>query len=608
MGEFIEPKKILHHGAKESLVHFLETQTENIPEKEKEYALVMAEQLDTNYEARFQELRKNQADEIITKQEFEFFKRRLDEARAFFVDVKDKKWKPCPLVCMAKRFNNLETNEQQKPNLKALMQNIIALALTQQEQDPPTYATHNWEHTMLMDEIADNVLQEHPDILQVLQEQYEITEKAARFMVTMAIYFHDTGYPHVFSYKHGTEVSLSKVTHCIFSADLFFQEKIQKNLQALISSQNGKAKKLLNKCGKAIMAHSTDVGEETFNLRVVTNRGNFLTNEKKLPELLRVFKAPTTNPANIIRQITKIELAKNLSDEQKQRIAATIKTLTADQAVAVADADQDTFIGRYADLEHPTDKFVGLGKKAFDTNTEPLAVMVRLCDNLQNNRDRLREYEKSKLFFEILSEFGAPKSENRQRLLYLEDLAKQWPRGKSADKEVVLKIQNDMKQAILPVIPTESHAAFQARQYRRPEKLIRLFKDIIVQRVIVKYPEISEREKQAALDYGPWQIEPNWNYRNGHYSIEKIEMQGYRVIIHLHGDQNNGTVPKRIKVPEKLRDEQGKESTTKVPVEHYMAWKIIEALKSTTIDGCQLEPILIVDGQVLMPQYSRPKN
>jgi hypothetical protein len=168
-----------------------------------------------------------------------------------------------------------------------------------------------------------------------------------------------------------------------------------------------------------VLFHSADKVEKSFDAKVDTTRGTFLTDKKNLVEVISNFyKDDAATPEEDSQRVpTEIVMPAATTDQEIKDIADMLnasrdavksRTGTKPPFVAVRRAtEKEMFEGRTADLEKGKDKKLGLAYSEVDLSKDsPLQGIIRLTDNMDMVPSRFSATQQHPAFQAMLEHMG----------------------------------------------------------------------------------------------------------------------------------------------------------------------------------------------------------
>lgn len=508
---------------------------------------------------------------------------RIHETREFFLNHNPKIGKT-PIAELVERLAPVGEGKQPEA-LHALFDSLIDKLFYQHERDPIAFAPHDAEHVILVDRIADTLIEQHPALLNTMVERYGITATEARACMSLVNLYHDCGYPHLFCQSKGM---LTKATHAVFSADTFRTPEIQEGIRAVISSPNAQTDRLLSDMASAIEQHGSDVREDFYDLRIITNQGTFLADTDHLARIHELFSKPNTH-TKIVRNIARIEAA-------TQTIAEDVNKKFSSLGLPVevsTETENKRFVGRSIDGQSPKDRLLGLEYCAKEGTENPLLTVLVIADNLHAGKERRRTFEETEVFTAILAALADTTAETATRYGFLEQHAKNVAQGTKSKDDFWSDVEANFPE-INPSFKTV-----------HPEQLLREVRRLIVKEVLKNYiasgKTLDEEQRAFYERVGIEQIPANFFHTNGHLAVESITINAFTIEIKL---SERSKKPHDIVAIEKVHNSMGGVTQNIVPVNYYIAWRIEQALKSITINNQHFTVVVITqNGEKISPQY-----
>lgn len=278
------------------------------------------------------------------------------------------------------KYLGCKSRDLMKIELQQVLNLCAKLAFDQHDENPEHFVSHGFNHSLNVTEYLEQIINSNMrydtqnnkmTILAYIAKQYAISENSARFIILLIGLLHDCGYPKL--------DGKAKANHSIYGADLIDDLKL--NLLKLIdkAAQNTKelADKLFTDFRAAIFFHNADVKEkESFNYRIITNKGEFLCNAAVLKTIEEVFENRFPN-RTILEKI-----------------------------------NDNNHLGRTLDLVTPDDKHIGLPFHAANITDNPFALFIRLADNMDMSIRRFSPLQREQVFMKIYQELAKKRSLN----------------------------------------------------------------------------------------------------------------------------------------------------------------------------------------------------
>ncbi len=514
----------------------------------------------------------------------------LRRAREFFVTPTDR-WRGGPLLHLMKRFECLPSanNEQ----VITLLERMLEHLFLQQEKDPLTFSPHDAAHALLTDDMADVIIEHQPHVIDKMTELYAITPQEARLVLTIVNTMHDCGYPHLFT---ANGEMISKSTHCVLSADIIRQAVMREAIVGVITSPTARTDRILDDIAQAIMDHSSDVKEEEFTLRIVTDSGVFLSHLNDLPRAVRALTDPS-KPMLARRQLRQIQI--NRSREARPMISACLESLDIDpSSLVIADIPEEADMsGRRIDLTSKRSAEVALPFVPRDSAVNPVLAVLALADNMHAGRERRRAGEDHPVIGKVLQALGDLESSDQTQQALAQIMQELDRKASDLVHRYNGSVSNhlDEMRGLVDTLFTEYNVTQYAPSPDRlttavtPQQIIQRCIDAIVDRIIVIHgTDLPSAEKQHLARLGREQIPPNFWHLNGHFAIDQITMEGSTIVIKMadYADQ----LPQSERI-EKLSDEHGQHDY-RIPLRYYVAARVASAARSIRFNGQLLDIVI----------------
>ena len=491
-------------------------------------------------------------------------------------------------------------------------QELVGRAFDQQVENPLTYLSHGFNHTLNVAEYAEQITEENPAIITTIADRYKINEGLAKFLLGNVVFFHDTGY----RYLKGR----AKAVHALVGADMVSNDKVRGALATLIRSQNSDAdvERIVHDVSDAILFHNADTVQQQFDTRIETTRGNFLVDKDNLSVVVSKFTTGDIETETPARQITKVyvpdesiggEIVADLTEHGVQAIllnSPEISEDTSHAAVVKVIVMRQTgrkgkpFRGRVLDLEAKDDKKLGVEYKQVELMEAPLQAVIRLADNMDMRVTRFIGPQRLPAFQEAYRRFGDGNDESGV-LQSLEQLAADLQQEVKmlSNAEVMIKTA-DVRDKSLDVLEEAMTEEERERFHTGlstlgdPAMVEKFWKEIILERIFVR-PEnelLSQQEKEDITEYALALDSHQLKHFGGCEAIDRVFFVGNTVTIRV--DRDRYDTLNDTKVTEPMTEESGEIVPTQVGVGEYQIWRLRQAYKSILIEGESIE-VHVVD-------------
>lgn len=493
-------------------------------------------------------------------------RRRIAEARDFF-STPHEDWPQTPLSRLSETFGLLSPQENDPTAFNrgqlTYMEALITFGFEQHWKDPEMYSRHDMAHSMHTADYARRIVEQRPDILNVVGERYGITPQEALFLVDASLLFHDCGYPHL--------GECSKAKHTMLGADMMAQPKLKEALDQIITSPNADKEAIQQELYEGILMHGADVADKTFLVRVKTkNSGTLLTQPEKLLAVWHQLTDPSKNRSGEAKEVLEFEFAGDGSRERFMKILAD-QGLLEDGVTALPEMTVDDsvnlFRGREIDLQTEGDALAGFEYTPVDTHEKPLAALLRIADNMDIGPNRLRWFSKHPVFIKILESFGG-NNETADNLAQLVELYRE-----NTPVDTMVEQLNTITPA--EFIPTD--------KYSKPHEVVRAYKEYVIREILQQEPDLSPKERQVLFDAGVLQIIPNFFHTCGHMCIERVSSENGEIILEVDREAYE-----RFSEFSKLmdtHDAQGRPKTFSVPIADAHRFRLELAMSAITMNG-----------------------
>lgn len=506
----------------------------------------------------------------------ELARQRINATRDFFLN-QHPSFPHTPSGMIAERFGLLE--EKQPRAEQAMLKVIIELLFVQEEKDLIRYVPHDAHHALYVDRIADQLLEQHPEVRDAVMERYGISPAEARFCMSLVNILHDCGYPYLVQ-EDGR--MLSKSTHCLFSADLFGKKEMRGPFMQLFGHRQ-KRDVLFGDMQTAIEWHNSDVAAEPFTVRLITDHGVFLTYPQHLQDVMRGFNTEQGSPAHVTRTIQKIEVVNVEVEEQVRQQPLTGKTTQSIKKLLQIVEGGVGYFGRHADLRRPHDRLIGLEHRKKELRDHPLLGQLVIADNLHSGLARRRPIEETQEFWAVVDAIGNPQKFSGLELLRIRKLAEQVSKGQGSLDGLIERAR--------------SNQAISTENITDPHIVVERFQRALIDTVLAQFGRTLSKEQLGLLrQYAYEQIPENFYHVGGHLAVKEITIEGMDVIIHL-SDRAQA-------LPAVMQQEKFKGNTFAIPMNLYIAWRIEKALDSISLNGKKFRVLIQeLNGERFEPQY-----
>ena len=489
---------------------------------------------------------------------------------------------------------------------------LVGRAFDQQSENPLSFLSHGFNHTLNVAEYAEQITAENPAIITTIASRYQVTEGLAKFLLDNVILFHDTGY----RYLKGR----AKAVHALVGADMVSSDKVRGALATLIQSQNKDAdvERILHDVSDAILFHNADTVQQQFDARIETTRGNFLVDKDNLSVVVSKFTTGDIETETPARQVTKVyvpdmsvgeDIVADLTQHGVEAILFNAPEMTEEasrsavvKVIVIGQAGRKgkPFRGRVLDLEAKDDKKLGVEYKQVELLEAPLQAVIRLADNMDMRATRFIGPQRLPAFQEAYRRFGDGGEESRV-LRSLEQIAsdlRQEVNGFSnAERMIKTADVRDESLAVLEEAMTEEERErffTDLGTIGDPAMAEKVWKEIILERIFMR-PEnglLSQQEKEDITEYALALDSHQLKHFGGCEAIDRVFFVGNTVTIRVDRDRYNTL--NETKVTEHMTEESGDIIPTQVGVGEYQIWRLRQAYKSVLIEGKSIE-VHVVD-------------
>ena len=350
---------------------------------------------------------------------------KIDKTRKYFLSV-DENTGLTPLERVAQMYDLLDPPtdpEQRKVFDQALEVHIRKLtewAFDQHYQNPEQYVSHGFDHSINVANFSAQTLENLPEIVGRISEEYGISERAAKFIVQDLAFLHDIGYPLL---ADGS----SKSIHSAAGVGLVMDKDFHNAVTTLV--RPSKEHLMLDFEG-AILFHNADVIERAYSAKIITTRGEFvaLSDVDSIGAVISYFSEPAmprlekNAPSDMKILVKSEEKAEEVRNLLQKALASHGVQESQLPSIVVDNSGEgnDGFWGRKIDLE-PGDKKIGLEYKPADTLHYSLLAVLRIADGVDMTPQRFSVIQRLPAFKEIYKAFGDGVSPESQLLKLIED-------------------------------------------------------------------------------------------------------------------------------------------------------------------------------------------
>jgi len=496
---------------------------------------------------------------------------KLKKSIEYLLESKDKKG-TTPLNKIISVYSNLE-NADDNLALKQIEQ-ISDLAIAQQQQNPEQYVSHGFDHTLNVLQHTRTIIENNPQLIDVMIQKYNINKNEAQFMMEMVALTHDFGYP------DSEGKGLGKAAHAISGAET----AAKLNFEGLIENRS---MELLIDFRDAALFHGADKIEAYFDSKVQTTRGEFLVSKDNILTIISEFQIGGDKVEQILV---------NIEDQETQDKFIQILAEAGVDSSSIKLVD-NKFGGRYSDFfkmnsgEHEVmKKAIGLEFHEVDLVNSPLSRAIRIADNMDMSADRFSEVQTTPAFQEIYRRLGAddiPGAVIYQELIALSNEQSGLTQDQVIDrvKQKLLK-KTEMNEetvfqnikALQDVLDTETGSTVDMT------KLSNAWKAGTVNQVLSEHqgeidPETAENIKKIGL----MQNEQSYWHFGGCEAVNDIKLEGSTVGITVDGEKMT-----------ELNKSFAKENNCEIniPVGLYQVWRMTSAYASIKVADMPIDIIV----------------
>ncbi|KKR76957.1 MAG: hypothetical protein UU21_C0001G0011 [Candidatus Levybacteria bacterium GW2011_GWA2_40_8] len=532
---------------------------------------------------------------------------RIDKTKKYFLSI-DERTGLTPFERVARMYDFLDppTDPEQRKAfdqaLKIHMQKLTEWAFDQHFQNPEQYVSHGFDHSINVANFSMQALDNLPEIVGRISEEYGISERGTRFIVQNLAFLHDIGYPLL------AEKS-SKSIHSATGVELVVNKEFQDALLKLVGPSK---EHLMIDFEGAILFHNADVIERAYSAKIITTRGEFLAlaDDDSIGAVINFYSGSIygkrlegRTPSDmkiLVKSEEKAEEVRNLL--RKALGSHGLQDSQLPNIVVDNSGEGDgKFWGRRVDLE-PGDKKIGLEYKPADTLNYSLLAVLRIADGVDMTPQRFSVIQRLPAFKEIYKAFGDGVSPESQLLKLIE----------SAKQIDPVLIQSSMRY--LRRVQSEESSVSQTQIHDEFEKTIKValaqddptvgkeilekgFKAMTIDRILTKYGDLGEEQLRDLRRIGILQNTESFRHFAGCESIVSVSLEpssaGSQVRIVVDRDKFDALSGYTVR--EDIYDRYGHRYEEVTNASEYQIWRAFQTVQENYHGGKKIG-IEVVDG------------
>ena len=488
-------------------------------------------------------------------------------------------------------LNNLPGSDAAK---EKLMDHIFSHALEQEVENPEQFASHGFDHSIRVKQHIDSVVDDNPQLLDVMENKYALNEEQARAVLGLVAVYHDFGYPTV----GARGKSLHAVTGAAITMDHEFRETFS---EALGMSQDESAE-LCHDFTRAVLFHGADKVEHAFDAKIKVGHAEFLVDADNAAEAFTLFNRENMDEEVMI--VCSEQVEQNIRGAMAE--GSGLEGIVFERPGEGEVSPDGKFLGRAVDLKKKKDKVLGLEYHQVDAQEDPLAFCIRVADNMDMTHERLSEFQQDESYRMIYHTYGNTKGNVRgNALAALEDVEKYVD---SCGGDMILKYsperleeaQAKLSECLDVYGPVIGHYVGEdALAQAEPgdiEDLLTAYKSGIIEEIF-EVNDVSQQERGKLRDVGLKMHSQDIMHNGGLEVINDVHLQidhTGRTCINVEVERDEFLALNENTVTERSLDNIGNEQSMEVGVGEYQIWRGYEALRSLRFEE-QTIPIRVFD-------------
>jgi len=440
-----------------------------------------------------------------------------------------------------------------------LQEHIYVHALQQQVDNPEWYVSHGFDHSVNVKKKVDDIIKTNEGILGVMHDKYGLNDKEARAMLGLVAIYHDFGYPEAQVGDRG------KAVHAVTGAQIAGSPEFRDIMAGALGRKPEEVRELMHDFKDAILFHSADKVETTYDAKIKATHGEFLvgararggkalTEAERAQEIVHVY-------SEFKKQTGEETMTILCSEETEKQVKLAMEAQGLKHEGIVFERPQEGvtgFKGREVDLERKKDKLMGVEFHRVDANESPMAFTIRVADNLDMQETRFSELQRNPAFKEmyraLCPDLGNQVSEGNPQAQRLADL-----RNAKQD-EAASRLQEEIVDGVLDkhnIVPDQNEG-----------HELSVYKSFL-------------RARLKAL--GMHSDDQSMRHFGGCESVKGVTLQGSRLTIEV--DREKFETLNQTVVRDKSTDVMGVVRNVDVGVGEYQIFRSMEAYRSLSVGG-----------------------
>jgi len=487
---------------------------------------------------------------------------------------------------------------------------VIERAIDQHLDNPEQYVSHGFDHSLRVIENVNQIMSDIPEVVQKVEDDYEITESEAKFLLRNVALFHDFGYPESESKQVG------KTMHSVMGADIVSNGGVIVNGQSfsvkevflkILNSDRGGL--MFRDFRDSILMHNADKIKQFYDGKIITSKGNFLFRKD---DVLTAYSLVEDMGYKVLGISICVDSQEAVEGVRMQTLTRFIEMKKLGRFIEIEDMaaipqievkeTKKRYKGRGFGSKNQN-KILGLEYTNVVLVEEPLKAIIRLADNMDMTAARLSAIQKEFLFLAYNLAVGDEKSSFYQENQEIELELKKVKEGRSIGglREIIVKhiserevnrlrddLNSENSEQMIQLVTKgklDQFAQIQRDVLRvyDVDECMAYWRKFIVDEIALKpeIPLIDEATKievkKAVVKLDSLQL----RHFGGCYAVEEVQLSEKKIEIKVDQDIFDGL--NKIRVKEEIRTTTGLASYIEMGVGEYQIRRMVEALRSVRI-------------------------
>lgn len=285
---------------------------------------------------------------------------------------------------------------------------VIERAVDQHLDNPEQYVSHGFDHSLRVIENVNQIMSDIPEVVQKVEDDYEITESEAKFLLRSVALFHDFGYPESESKQAG------KTIHSVMGADIVNNGGVMVNGQSysvkevflkILNSDRGGL--MFRDFRDSILMHNADKVKQFFDGKLTTSEGSFLF---KKEDILKAYSLVEDMGYKVLGISVCVDSQEAVNGVRMQMLNRLMRVK---DIIDIPKIEVQKTSERYKGRgfgSRSQNKILGLEYTNVVLLDNPLKAIIRLADNMDMTSARLSDVQREWLFLAYNIALGDEKS------------------------------------------------------------------------------------------------------------------------------------------------------------------------------------------------------